>query len=906
MPLNTYLIMPAQTFLALSLQVLFRKMLFTAVLMLIVDAVYAQNKNFYIDKKDPSWIVKRNNQGFKPATKDISDGYFLAVYENQNHAELQEEYVRVIREIVSDAGVQNGSQISVTYDPSFQKLVFHNITLWRGDKSSDRLLGNKFKVLQNEKDLSKFIYSGTYDAFLLLDDVRKGDRIEFSYSIKGTNPIFGDKFASLFYFEGSSSIGHTYTNIIINKNRSLNLKNFNFNDQPRITERDGLKVYEWEHKLTKTHRVTDFEPSWYNPLKRTQLTEYKNWNEVVNWGLSVNDYKDIETPLLKKKVKELHEKAGGNQVKYIENAIRFVQDEIRYMGIEMGIYSHRPNSPEKVLKQRYGDCKDKSLLLVYLLRAKNIAAYMAYVDTYSTIKTKDYLPSPFVFNHVVAVIEHNNNKTWVDPTIAYQRGTFDNFYFPNYGDALVIKKGVTALEPVISIPTGKLVSELRFDVADTIPDSKSFLTIKSTYTDNYADNIRSEIAGSGTDGIEKTYLEYYGKYYPDIELKEPIKVTDNEESNTLEILEHYEISNIWVEDKKTAEKYLSFFGDLISSEMRDITAKNRLAPLSLKNPVNVEQVITVNMPYLFNFGTESVKVENDDYYFELYRFQRGKTITFNYTFRNMSTFIEGSKVKNYVKDKGKIQDYLTYYINRGTVGESTINPYTLWIFIAAMAAAAFFCYRLYYKSGDFDLERLEYARPIGGWLALLAIRIVLQPLVLISDAIRSGLFSMSGWTGLATLSSLGQYIIKLVYLVEVVAFALLICFGVLLIFLFFKKRESFPTLFIIFSLCLIAFLIGDNVAAIYVRSLTGQPLINVIEIPTTVISLLYSGAWLWYVAKSERVKETFVYTYPAVEWQAALAKHYEEKMAVQKKEIDHPESAEPLNSPENIKNYEDV
>ncbi|WP_316811753.1 DUF3857 domain-containing protein [Pedobacter heparinus] len=895
--------MQAPSFFSTLLQVLFKKMLFLAFFILITIHGYGQAKNFYIDKRDPAWIVKLNSKGLKPAAKDISDGYFLAVYENQNHVELQEEYTHVIREIVSDAGVQNGSQISVTYDPSFQKLVFHNITLWRGNAPSNRMQAGKFKVLQNEKDLSKFIYSGTYDAFLLLDDVRKGDRIEFSYTIKGTNPIFGDKFASLFYFEGSSSIGHTYTNVIFNKSRSFNLKNFNFNDQPKITERNGLKVYEWEHKLTKTHRITDFEPSWYNPLKRSQLTEYKSWNDVVNWGLSVNDYTNMETPLLDKKVKELEDKAGGNQVEYIECAIRFVQDEIRYMGIEMGVYSHRPNAPEKVLKQRYGDCKDKSLLLVYLLKAKNIPAYMAYVDTYSTVKTKDYLPSPFVFNHVVVLIEYRNNKTWVDPTIAYQRGSFNSLYFPDYGDALILKKGVNALESVISIPTGKLVSELKFDVADTVPNSKSLLTIKSTYTDNYADNIRSEIAESGTDGMEKTYLEYYGKYYPDIESKAQIKVSDNEETNTLEIVETYEINNIWAEDKETAERYLSFFGDLISSEMRDVTAKNRLAPMSLKNPVNVEQVITVNMPYLFNFGTESVKIENDDYYFELYRFQRGKTVTFNYTFRNMNAFIEGSKVKDYVKNKSKITDHLTYYINRGTTAEGEINPYMLSIFIAAMMISAYFYFKLYHKSGSFDLERLKYAQPIGGWLVLLGIRVVILPLVLLSDAVRSGLFSMSSWTSLDTLKYPVQYLIKLLYFAEVTAFALLIGYAVLLVFLFFKKRESFPRLFIIFSICLLAFLIGDNVAAIYIRSVTNQSLINMEDIPTAVLSLLYSFAWIAYVTKAERVKETFVYTYPEVEWKTALIGHYNEKMAVQKESV---QQTELINSQVSIKNYEDI
>src|SRR5688500_5002225 len=94
-------------------------------------SVSAQGKNFSVSSNTPSWIVKIDTKGARPKDKNISDGYFISVYENQNHAELHEEYTHLIREVVSDAGVQNGSQISVTYDPSFQKLIFHKILLWR-------------------------------------------------------------------------------------------------------------------------------------------------------------------------------------------------------------------------------------------------------------------------------------------------------------------------------------------------------------------------------------------------------------------------------------------------------------------------------------------------------------------------------------------------------------------------------------------------------------------------------------------------------------------------------------------------------------------------------------------------------------------------------------------------------
>jgi transglutaminase-like putative cysteine protease len=52
----------------------------------------------------------------------------------------------------------------------------------------------------------------------------------------------------------------------------------------------------------------------------------------------------------------------------INKIINYVQDDIRYMGVESGIGSIKPFAPEEVAKRRYGDCKDKSLLLVSLLK----------------------------------------------------------------------------------------------------------------------------------------------------------------------------------------------------------------------------------------------------------------------------------------------------------------------------------------------------------------------------------------------------------------------------------------------------------------------------------------------------------------------------------------------------------
>ena len=89
----------------------------------------------------------------------------------------------------------------------------------------------------------------------------------------------------------------------------------------------------------------------------------------------------------------------------INKLIDYVQDDIRYMGIETGIGSIKPMPPEQVVKQRYGDCKDKSLLLVSLLKKAGIVkAYPVLLNTFLQHKIDRDFPSNEVSNHCYCYI----------------------------------------------------------------------------------------------------------------------------------------------------------------------------------------------------------------------------------------------------------------------------------------------------------------------------------------------------------------------------------------------------------------------------------------------------------------------------------------------------------------------
>jgi hypothetical protein len=72
--------------------------------------------------------------------------------------------------------------------------------------------------------------------------------------------------------------------------------------------------------------------------------------------------------------------AGGDFMTKLENVANFMQQQIRYVGIEIGIGGLKPHSAEEVFRNRYGDCKDKATLMIAMLDAVGIRATWVAVD----------------------------------------------------------------------------------------------------------------------------------------------------------------------------------------------------------------------------------------------------------------------------------------------------------------------------------------------------------------------------------------------------------------------------------------------------------------------------------------------------------------------------------------------
>ena len=163
----------------------------------------------------PNWILSCKPYKITPSNREINNGAYDELIEEQINVDKQAIYNHIITQIVSESGIQNNSEISVSFNPSYERIDFHEIIVWRNNKPQARLYSDKFKMLPEENEIEKFIYNGTYFAKYILDDIRKGDKIEYSYTITGVNPVFDHKFCRTIYLQAENLIQHQFYYLII-------------------------------------------------------------------------------------------------------------------------------------------------------------------------------------------------------------------------------------------------------------------------------------------------------------------------------------------------------------------------------------------------------------------------------------------------------------------------------------------------------------------------------------------------------------------------------------------------------------------------------------------------------------------------------------------------------------------
>jgi len=133
-----------------------------------------------------------------------------------------------------------------------------------------------------------------------------------------------------------------------------------------------------------------------------------SWAAIGHWYSTLTSGRRDATPEITEQVQRLI--AGKSD---FDSKIRlltaFLQSEIRYVAIEIGIGGYQPHAASDIYRHRYGDCKDKATLLSSMLRVAGINS------DYVVIHTDRGFVNPTVpsvwFDHVILAVELPSNVT---------------------------------------------------------------------------------------------------------------------------------------------------------------------------------------------------------------------------------------------------------------------------------------------------------------------------------------------------------------------------------------------------------------------------------------------------------------------------------------------------------------
>ena len=113
--------------------------------------------------------------------------------------------------------------------------------------------------------------------------------------------------------------------------------------------------------------------------------------------------------------------AGKNTPAEKETAILdYLDREIRYTGIEFDEAALIPHELTEILTHKYGDCKDKATLLVTMLRAAGVPAYVALLNAGSRLDVPPDLPGMGLFDHAIVYVP-GPPALWIDATDPWAR-----------------------------------------------------------------------------------------------------------------------------------------------------------------------------------------------------------------------------------------------------------------------------------------------------------------------------------------------------------------------------------------------------------------------------------------------------------------------------------------------------
>jgi tetratricopeptide (TPR) repeat protein len=323
--------------------------------------------------------------------------------------------------ILNDRGKEKFGEVSIPYDSTYEKL---ELTYARTIKPDGTVVtvGDK-----NIRDVSLYLnfpmYSNARVKIVSMPEVAVGSVIEYKGRI-ATSELPGpgkEDFGTPYWLAADEPIIHEKCVIRIPKNKMMRYKLMNsaynthgYDMTPKMSEEKNDKIY----SLSFDHVPQIIPEPGMPPVARVNpyvlFSTFKSWQDIFDWWQKFYQDKLAVDLDMKSKV-ALLVKGKKTQEEKIRAIYNFCAQDIRYVAVEYGQAGYEPHKATEIFKNKYGDCKDKAILLISMLSVAGIEAYPVLISTADSYSVEEDMPS-LMFNHAIAATKLKGKLIFMDAT----------------------------------------------------------------------------------------------------------------------------------------------------------------------------------------------------------------------------------------------------------------------------------------------------------------------------------------------------------------------------------------------------------------------------------------------------------------------------------------------------------
>ncbi len=313
----------------------------------------------------------------------------------------ERKYEHILLQVENSAGVKALDSYWIPY-PSDATLQVYNVRVVHADGTFERAPAPRG---------GDAALNGQFVRGFDLPPLVPGDMVDIEFRVDPTEPdVFGQYFGERHAFQvdyPDALAPVRQAELVVIAPRDLKLYTFVHNApdlEATVEERDGALVRRWVARDLKRPAMEGAMPGRSELVPLVDISTFESWQALASWWWGFIEKEFVTTQAMKDKVAELTAGLPTEEEK-VRAIARFVGQEIRFNAWTFGTHGYEPFSAATIFERRFGDCKDKSILLRQLLAEIGVEAHPVLINAeYRKSEEKLDLALLRHFNHCIAYV----------------------------------------------------------------------------------------------------------------------------------------------------------------------------------------------------------------------------------------------------------------------------------------------------------------------------------------------------------------------------------------------------------------------------------------------------------------------------------------------------------------------